>query len=619
MAANTTPYSTYALQSHAEEIRLLQLQPGRWADPISCTFKIISLNDPHPKYDALSYVWGPQGNRWEISLEGQCTLVTNNLFKALRRLRRAKDVRTIWVDALCINQTDPNEKAAQVAIMSKIYKRTSTTWIWLNDYQTVPPTPRDIQTVEETNDLIWYGQELSDAGIDGGYGAFAVVLDFACSHKRHLNEIPLFTTEETPGGAKLKIARESVLHAFQAFTEVVNVDWWRRVWVIQEAVLPSLAMMLLGSIHMPWEAFAMAATYLRMHTKCCQNWLSSAPELANVFERFTISVMEIGWTRQSRQVDDSLSYYSLHHLLWQYRCHSATDSRDKVYALLSFLADGEANGELAPDYTLSRKEVYKRAVMYDVRTTKKLNILQGQRGQMPASSGLPSWIYDWSAPVDGKEWLNERQRLRNDDYKASGDEPVSISCDSNYVLSLDGILVDTVCTVGPQGSNSRAMIVAISVWLQMAGLPGQDRELYVGGGDRSTAFWRTVTRDYTFNENMDPQRISNADEHIVAASKWWNSVVDHNQSATTLEKKFEFLVAGTAAGQQFFLTTKGYMGMGNPQIGDRVFVLMGGDVPFVLRPGEKDEAYFFVIGDCYVHGIMDGEVLGRKRQPVILH
>lgn len=71
-------------------------------------------------------------------------------------------------------------------------------------------------------------------------------------------------------------------------------------------------------------------------------------------------------------------------------------------------------------------------------------------------------------------------------------------------------------------------------------------------------------------------------------------------------------------GQQYFITDKGYMGMGNPQVGDKVFVLIGSDVPFVLRSSDHGEDCFFVVGDCYVHGIMDGELLSQEWHPLIL-
>lgn len=68
------------------------------------------------------------------------------------------------------------------------------------------------------------------------------------------------------------------------------------------------------------------------------------------------------------------------------------------------------------------------------------------------------------------------------------------------------------------------------------------------------------------------------------------------------------------------MTQNGYMGLGNPKIGNEIFVLFGSDVPFILRP-DPESSRFFLIGDCYVQGIMNGEAMTeveeRKRKIVL--
>jgi hypothetical protein len=68
----------------------------------------------------------------------------------------------------------------------------------------------------------------------------------------------------------------------------------------------------------------------------------------------------------------------------------------------------------------------------------------------------------------------------------------------------------------------------------------------------------------------------------------------------------------TCAGRRFFITKKGYFGMGPAQLaeGDQVYILAGGKVPLVLRPVlESQPNTFELVGDCYVHGVMDGEAV----------
>ncbi|KAM0417359.1 hypothetical protein ACHAPT_012675 [Fusarium lateritium] len=91
-------------------------------------------NEGSLRFEALSYVWGFMENAEEALVEqpsGFATLaIGQNLTSALRHLRYEKTGRTLWVDAVCINQSDLEERAAQVLRMADIY---STSWViaWL--------------------------------------------------------------------------------------------------------------------------------------------------------------------------------------------------------------------------------------------------------------------------------------------------------------------------------------------------------------------------------------------------------------------------------------------------------------------------------------------------------
>lgn len=84
-------------------------------------------------------------------------------------------------------------------------------------------------------------------------------------------------------------------------------------------------------------------------------------------------------------------------------------------------------------------------------------------------------------------------------------------------------------------------------------------------------------------------------------------------------------------GQTFFVTKRGYVGVGPPNLveGDEVWVLSGGKVPFILRPTTGDKSprssatpLFSLTGDAFVYGIMDGEAIALHKggpQAVYLH
>jgi len=380
-----------------------------------------------------------------------------------------------------------------------------------------------MQTVEDADESPWFEQKPdSNVFFDGAYGAFSVTLNLTRLRQTHFDTFPLLRTENDAGRIKLRMASQRALYAFQAFAQVINVDWFRRIWVIQEVVFAKHAVVLLGSASIPWEVLSMAATVIEMHTECCKASLSTFPELARLIEDFTLKVGQISWTRLKRRILDSPESIPLYDLLWQYRCHQATDPRDKIYALLGFLTE-DARGELVPDYTLSKKEVYKRAVLQDVRATKTLKILKGHRS-VPAD--LPSWIYDWAAPMELTDWHWERQRLRNGEYSASGHEDACLHCDNNYKLSLGGIYLDTVTTVG-RHITKNTCVDAVTTWLQIVDLPSRNTDPYIGGGDYQCAFWRTLTRDL-FLKDSKFERLDDPESYVAAAKIWWGKVINSN-------------------------------------------------------------------------------------------
>lgn len=98
-----------------------------------------SLDEP-PQYEALSYVWGKPNNVSPILLNGRVWNVTANLELALRHFRRYEkgEHRTLWVDALCINQGDIPERNQQVSIMRDIYNGAQDVLVWLGEWNSMP-------------------------------------------------------------------------------------------------------------------------------------------------------------------------------------------------------------------------------------------------------------------------------------------------------------------------------------------------------------------------------------------------------------------------------------------------------------------------------------------------
>ena len=200
-------------------IRLATLHPGSFNDPIMINLKPAQLRpQPSQYYEALSYVWGSDRKAGNITLNGVVISVTQNLVLALQRLRftdRARynsqipycerwqltlDFRTLWVDAIYINQNDTAEESHQVELTAMVYKLTDKVLIYLSPSK----TPTDRQAM----DVI--------AAVDQPLTA-----EIAC----------------------------------QVSDLIFTNPWFNRVWVVQEAALAKVAVVILGDKAVRWDCF----------------------------------------------------------------------------------------------------------------------------------------------------------------------------------------------------------------------------------------------------------------------------------------------------------------------------------------------------------------------------
>ena len=192
------------------EVRIIALAPGKWGDEIECSLKTVSLDDD-PSYEALSYVWGdPKLPEKTISLQRRRFQVTPSLESALRHLRHEETERTMWVDAVCINQDDMGERSVQVKQMQSIYARTSHLVIWVGEAS--GDSDLGMETVRQV------GGELQ--------GGSHWDVDLA-----NVSLIKNFLSEKKAFDPKPWVAANRLLRR----------DWFERVWVILFSVSISKA------------------------------------------------------------------------------------------------------------------------------------------------------------------------------------------------------------------------------------------------------------------------------------------------------------------------------------------------------------------------------------------
>ena len=159
-----TLYANSTLRGGATKFRLIQLNPGLWDQPVTCSLHETPLGQA-PPYTALSYAWhngttAVDSDDKTVECNGLSVHVSSNLYAALRRLRDTENPVPVWVDSICINQEDDRERTHQVQMMRDIYQRSDAVAIWLGEGAANEDMDEDIiplPTEDSRPCLDWYG------------------------------------------------------------------------------------------------------------------------------------------------------------------------------------------------------------------------------------------------------------------------------------------------------------------------------------------------------------------------------------------------------------------------------------------------------------------------------
>ncbi|KAI1818615.1 hypothetical protein GGS20DRAFT_195870 [Poronia punctata] len=676
-------------------IRLVTLLPGESAEPVHCQLYEKRLT-PTLSYKALSYSWhdGDKAPDVPIICNSNPVYVSANLHAALRRLRSPLCPLAIWIDAICINQHDEAERSHQVSLMRDIYQNSREVLIWLGEsgplddmgcwVMETEMAPLIRGTHENPNIIRWFGDErdipklksYTEEGPKAGavrttedekrrdiFGAFAILHLLASGipvdkiwHLRHV-------------GFSNGIVR--------GLSAIMEKTWWRRMWVVQETIMAREAVVYYGNMCTPWRLFASAAVeYDTSRVKQELDSMLSLLKSGQTLMQFSRIVMEIESTRLSWRKSEPMMPLTL---LRKFRSRETSDARDKVFAVLGIIRrwgtedTGEDMVGITPDYSVDCSQIFFRAAELLIRTTRSLAVLAGTLQGSNRSPPMPSWVTDWHYPPSTNEHIRVGNIML---YNAARYLSGRVALHRQSILETQGGIVDTVDYVGPILENglgrSRSRLV-INEWRKII---AEDSESitgqYVGGGSLHAAFWRTLCADLEFVQHAEKsaymRQFRRIPEHLTENEAYarWLRIDEQSHRRTSLiaglwvepsrsesdvksKNAFQYLLECAAGGRRFFRTKKGYIGTGpaDTNVGDSVAVLLGSQVPFILRHGkkhsercygqqvrvlfskrsstqagkgarvQKDEglhcysshqACYSVVGDCYVHGIMEGEI-----------
>jgi len=275
------------------EFRLLRLQKGN-NYLVECEIFHAPLCDPglRPKYNALSYTWGNPKKKAVIIVNGIRRKVRHNLGRALSALRREDEDMILWVDALCINQEDLEERGQQVRLMEEIYKNAEAVLIYLGR-----------------------GNSKTSVAIDSIYKAGNLN-----QNKRDL---------------KSKFTKE----ARMGLRDLIDRPWYDRVWILQEVAHARKALVYCGARSITTGAFTRALDVCDVEV---------GPHREAVFSLMPdTSFGSWSWYLTQRE-------RTLKSLLKKFQRSKACDPRDKIYALLSISSNASKTEHIRPDYSKNK-------------------------------------------------------------------------------------------------------------------------------------------------------------------------------------------------------------------------------------------------------------------------
>ena len=601
------------------EFRLVAVLPSELAkDPILCELKRVTLQDS-PDYEALSYAWGDSKQRSWIKINGYNLQITARLEMALRQLRSySGEKRILWIDAICINQADDEERTHQVRQMREIYNRAQQVLVWLaaSEY----PSSGVAALVSALAGIRSVTASLEDPTVIGGLADH--LLDNVFNDKNDWSGLVMMLKD----------------------------PWWNRAWIVQELVFAQSVVILLGDIPIIWTAFEQCMTLLfvftihAFHPGLAKGFYENDDEPPGLTQRGQdlkyITSLRPSQLIELRQHMRDVKSMSLLRLLAQNWNRGATDPRDKVFALLG-LATDEHSSSVVPDYSKPVDHVYRKVVQDIIERQQNLDVLSCG-GLYSHGSTFPSWCPNWTS--DGYRPIREAIQFIDRDERwfnsAGGTLPdFSFSADLN-VLVASGFKVDTVKTIGQVQKNRHVLLLEVLSQCKEVGIvPTGDEDVYqtgepwveaveqtmlFGGSDGFENLGETLTIDGSLSGPIDLKSLKGLSPSDP------EDAMDNDRGPRTRHETFRRTLRRDMSmwGRLVFSTEQGFLGNASPNIreGDVVVILLGGRTPFILR---KDSAHWLLVEACYskykealhfyddnlnqmpfsVHGLMQGEIL----------
>ncbi|KAM5359764.1 hypothetical protein ACJA88_015046 [Fusarium oxysporum] len=333
----------YAEKLEEGAIRVMTLSRGSGSDPVVCGLKKIRFGGQPSSgevssYDALSYVWGSEEDPEFINLCQNRFAITQNLFEALVYLRLPDSDRTLWIDAICINQQDIVEKETQIKLMHQIYGYAKRVLSWIGTADA--GSHRIFENLHRMQDMV---QDI-----------------FPLAGR------PIFGTTLTLGDQEVSNRDETALR------ELLDRPYWFRAWIFQEMKFASSLIVKCGADEVPYEW--LEAFHIQKQHSCVGG------------ETTTSFVDNLDSSLPLLHTDQSFSYYFLDCLLNKH----CQERHDSIFAFWNLFPD-DIKRSIPINYTISPDELLLQSARAIINSTRSLYIFVIKGRQVPPTDTKEHW------------------------------------------------------------------------------------------------------------------------------------------------------------------------------------------------------------------------------------
>lgn len=654
-------------------IRLLSINAPKVLDSdstIAITLQAYEL-DKVPPFKALSYTWGNAYRELFIKESTEMTIpsqfitrngirtpVTQNLYDALSHLSQAESTDLFWIDALCIDQLNDEERASQVLLMGDIYRQATQVVVWLGPHKA---------GIEE---LIWVLTEFLDTfeDVDSPF-------------------------KEVEMAGKLTSIFEQKDHLTAAFNFLASCRWFSRAWITQEVLLARDVEMLCGQTKIPWSRlwrFSTIINYTGIKPLLGDSLDADSEGIEYVFRWSSLSSwqklrLEAGIPQSTNPEREEEAFFWLWNCLNVNRMSECTNSLDYVYSVLGFASAHFRNHPvkyyIQPVYDITAKDLFTTVSKLILKHNMAcLDVLgsTGERSEELDALGLPTWVTNFSKPntmraqminmgptgsgipyfnpaadlyANGADIQFDENKLvcsgvcfdiiediltpiKTDYFEDLNWEPSFRFClplsKTVYKEKLIEVLWRTLIlnndgntqypappSIGFSFLHCIALLAATRVYRDTEDVDTEgkfdvlaDLATQLGLEEDAATGLANMAQNLCMGQlilallesgQLDEQAVSLEDQ---------TSYKDELKACDENSYEFTILASAHTAGRQLFRTKSGLLGSGpnNMEIGDEVYLLPSAHILFVLRPKPGGEEKILV-GECYVHGVMHGEML----------